>query len=497
MYHFDEALQAFLKKIRSILKDKIQEIIVLRDVYGRISCHVSTNNNAEILSRFEESLEADKNLKLYYASSPVIAHESDDPIWKRMQKLGQPLDDTSNIRVIERILEGRSWFQATSPPFISPPPYIITFYSFKGGVGRTTAAALVARQLALQGNGERICLIDFDFEAPGLSNLALDKSLIQSPSVGVIDYLLERRLVPEKSLPMEDYLVRITDPEIEKSGGDLWLMPAGIIEEHYLNKLGRLDLQAMLMPDTAALGKNEFPQFTSALNHLFQDLQSHFAFDYYIVDSRTGITDIGGLALNGLSHLNVMLFGLGEQNTRGMEFVLEHLRPHFEAQALTPEQIAGRLLIAFSPIPWGRGRLKDEELENELREVTYGVVMEQIYKPLWPTSLSFPDVGDDEIPNEPVPHHPVIIPYLEDLPLQETLEDMDYVQSQHFSAPYNQLTRRIYEVKLPLLGKPTSSEKIIISDDVLNSTRQELSSLQITGAAEDDLNSEAALREQF
>jgi cellulose biosynthesis protein BcsQ len=43
---------------------------------------------------------------------------------------------------------------------------IFTFYSFKGGVGRSMAMANVAWELASR--GLRVLVIDFDLEAPGL-----------------------------------------------------------------------------------------------------------------------------------------------------------------------------------------------------------------------------------------------------------------------------------------------------------------------------------------
>ena len=43
---------------------------------------------------------------------------------------------------------------------------IVTFYSYKGGVGRSMALANVAQWLYLQ--GARVVMIDWDLEAPGL-----------------------------------------------------------------------------------------------------------------------------------------------------------------------------------------------------------------------------------------------------------------------------------------------------------------------------------------
>lgn len=48
------------------------------------------------------------------------------------------------------------------------PRVIVTFYSYKGGVGRSMALANVAQWLYLQ--GARVVMIDWDLEAPGLEN---------------------------------------------------------------------------------------------------------------------------------------------------------------------------------------------------------------------------------------------------------------------------------------------------------------------------------------
>ncbi|MFM6221196.1 MAG: KGGVGR-motif variant AAA ATPase, partial [Dolichospermum sp.] len=68
-------------------------------------------------------------------------------------------------------------------------PAVVTFFSFKGGVGRTTA--LVATALTLARNGHRVAIVDLDLEAPGLSTVFSQENLVQ---YGVIDYLLEKKI---------------------------------------------------------------------------------------------------------------------------------------------------------------------------------------------------------------------------------------------------------------------------------------------------------------
>ncbi len=48
-------------------------------------------------------------------------------------------------------------------------PLFVTFYSYKGGVGRTLALGNVAWEAALR--GKRVVVIDFDLEAPGMPKL--------------------------------------------------------------------------------------------------------------------------------------------------------------------------------------------------------------------------------------------------------------------------------------------------------------------------------------
>jgi hypothetical protein len=83
-----------------------------------------------------------------------------------------------------------------------PPGKIVTFYSYKGGTGRTMALANVGWILAA--SGKRVLLIDWDLEAPGLHRYLhpfLDDPELAS-SKGIIDWALDAEslaLAPEPS----------------------------------------------------------------------------------------------------------------------------------------------------------------------------------------------------------------------------------------------------------------------------------------------------------
>ena len=63
--------------------------------------------------------------------------------------------------------------------------YVVTFYSFRGGVGRTMALVNVGVELAK--TGRRVLLVDFDLEAPGLDTFNLPQPKESSP--GLVDYV--------------------------------------------------------------------------------------------------------------------------------------------------------------------------------------------------------------------------------------------------------------------------------------------------------------------
>jgi MinD-like ATPase involved in chromosome partitioning or flagellar assembly len=63
----------------------------------------------------------------------------------------------------------------------------ITFYSYKGGVGRTLALANIAKRLSEF--GKKVCLIDFDLEAPGLHHKFKDNISNEGINNGLVDYI--------------------------------------------------------------------------------------------------------------------------------------------------------------------------------------------------------------------------------------------------------------------------------------------------------------------
>ena len=79
-------------------------------------------------------------------------------------------------------------------PRTKAPGLVVTFYSYKGGVGRSFLLANAAVWLARV--GFRVLCIDWDLEAPGLFHYFNERGLLaRGPRTGLVDLLasLERR----------------------------------------------------------------------------------------------------------------------------------------------------------------------------------------------------------------------------------------------------------------------------------------------------------------
>jgi CobQ/CobB/MinD/ParA nucleotide binding domain len=228
----------------------------------------------------------------------------------RQRSAGPP-----EVRELDRHLSKETWFgDPLTPPWPQIPQTapILSFYSFKGGVGRTTALAAFAIQMARA--GKRVCIVDLDLEAPGIGTL-LSSSTGQA-RFGVVDYVLEAGLgrgQPE----IGDYFHLCDDPRVVMSGPPIAVVPAGTLDEDYLEKLARIDYQGVLAPSQTHTG--------GVLKSLLKALKTERQAEYVLIDSRSGLHDIGGLALNGISHLDVV-FGLdSEQSWQGLLLIVSHL----------------------------------------------------------------------------------------------------------------------------------------------------------------------------
>ena len=188
---------------------------------------------------------------------------------------------------------------------------IYTFYSFKGGVGRSMALANVAALLAKWGYS--VLVVDWDVEAPGIErfflrdNPGIEESRTTTP--GIVDLVQAKS--DGEALRWRDCLI---DVKIGANASRLSLLTAGRSGDDY----------------TARLHALNFPELFDKhdLGAYIEELRDEWAsgFQFVLVDSRTGVTDIGGICTVHLADVLVLLFTTTESSTEGALRILERAR---------------------------------------------------------------------------------------------------------------------------------------------------------------------------
>jgi MinD-like ATPase involved in chromosome partitioning or flagellar assembly len=206
---------------------------------------------------------------------------------------------------------------------------IYTFYSFKGGVGRTMALANVSALLAKWGHS--VLVVDWDLDAPGLerffASVKPDIQGVRTTTPGIVDLVQARS--NGSSLNWRDCLIHVGFA----NSSQLSVLSAGRGGEDYGARLQSLDFPELF--DKHNLG--------SYIEELRNEWSAEF--EFVLVDSRTGVTDIGGICTVHLADVLVLVFTTTESSTEGAIQILERSR---KAQAHLPLD-RGRLLAV--PVP--------------------------------------------------------------------------------------------------------------------------------------------------
>ena len=219
---------------------------------------------------------------------------------------------------------------------------VLTFYSYKGGTGRSMALANVACLLARRlPPGGRVLCLDWDLEAPGLHRFLMsneepvdglyeDEVERSDPGhEGVIDlfWKLKDALDGEKCqegdlfehVRVDDYVVG-TPQKPEKS---VFMMQAGLFDEGYATKYRSFDWQALL------------DQAPSVFRNLAAELTKRY--DYVLIDSRTGITDVSGICTAIMPDGLVAVFTPNRQSICGITNVIRRaIRYRGQSEDLRP-----------------------------------------------------------------------------------------------------------------------------------------------------------------
>ncbi|MFD7613539.1 FxSxx-COOH system tetratricopeptide repeat protein [Streptomyces sp. NPDC059828] len=280
---------------------------------------------------------------------------------------------------------------------------IVTFYSYKGGTGRTMAMANTAWILAA--NGKRVLAVDWDLEAPGLHKFFhpfLDPSTLGA-TTGVIDLITEYAWAATSPVQRPDdwhrdyariqpHAVSLTPESLGwefPDGGTLDFVSAGKQNREYSATVSTFDWDNFY----DRLGGGHF------FDALRDDMKANY--DYVLIDSRTGLSDIADICTVHLPDILVDCFTLSDQSIDGAAAVARQIDERYGGRGIrifpVPMRIdegekekadAGRALarLKFDRFPTG---LSGEELTS------YWGAVEIPYRPYYAYEETLATFGDE------------------------------------------------------------------------------------------------------
>lgn len=329
IYILQERLAA-LEKEKKDFKYKI-----IKQLNQKTSIHILSDDELPV------SLYEDINNKNGYPPIDIRYVDSeeysdDKPYWEDFFKKQESFEGTTR-RLENAFGKYPSIKDDTLPP-------IVSFYSYKGGVGRSTTLAAFASYHARR-TGAKVLIIDCDFEAPGFSNFyGMDEQDLSAKN-GVVEYLTDVSYLEDRNiLNLENYIHAISasaskDPigYAGDKGGEIYVMKAGNLsvelieggenapnglrthQDHYLQGLSRIDF---------ANSEYITKEFAAMLKHICNN--KNYNPNLILIDSRTGFNDIFNNIALRLSDMVVGFFGTSRQNIPGIYEFLDTITvmPH-------------------------------------------------------------------------------------------------------------------------------------------------------------------------
>lgn len=221
----------------------------------------------------------------------------------------------------------------------------ITFYSYKGGTGRTLLAANSAVYFAKF--GQRTVLVDFDLDAPGLDSKFLGLELNENQK-GLLDYILAF----QKGVDLYDFKEIAVEVPINSTTGieTIHLIPAGYyLSPEYYRKLNELNWDIIFSEQRE--GVAFFQQF-------LKKIAEEFKADFLLVDSRTGISEISGICTQQLADEVILLSNFSSESIKVTKLIAKRIHESKIAEVLG-KVIDVKIVVSRVPKPENFTKLKE------------------------------------------------------------------------------------------------------------------------------------------
>lgn len=329
MVLFDDVLDTAESQIKAWVDyPSVREVTLIRDVFGHVAVLISSvspdhraleQSLGQLSQDFQNTLGYYFSGRIYYKEKTRL-NDLERKIIDEIERLRcqYSTDGTCTWYKLERTIAKKAWLDQVGnrqpvweyeKACTGEKPKVVSFYSFKGGMGRTTS--LTSSALVLAKKGYNVLAIDTDIEAPGLSSFFFDDSRIVK---GTVDFFVEYQANESYAPDMRDYLIEVDDVSLKEGiPGEIFVIPAGRTDESYLSKLARIDYQDV-KPDGM---RNTVARLMENAVDFLQRIGKNV--DYILLDARAGFHDMGGVVTFQIPHGIVLIGRDNRQSWSGLK----------------------------------------------------------------------------------------------------------------------------------------------------------------------------------
>lgn len=409
---FNEALRLAAEAANDTRLPPQWPVRLIRDIYGRLRFAVDAHSPYPAEDEDEETsipdaarysadahrllLEATSRLGGYATSQHILYRDDfsspellfNNPDWHEAVLPGY--SDGEGVKhpevtvlMLDRQIIGQDWLRTKVDDDVAHPPRIV-FYALKGGVGRSTALAMLAYRLAR--DGKQVLLIDFDLESPGLSGLLLPPERVAA--CGLVDWFVEDA-VSQGELVLNDLLS--DSPLADHTPGSIRIAAAmGQGEQAYLSKLARVyaDIPSPSGPRC----------FAQRMVRIVEILEERERPDVVLIDSRGGLHDIAAVAIASLATVALLFATDSEQTWQDYA----QLFKHWNRYPAVLRQVRERLAIVQALFP----ETDQQHRAERFVQRAYDLFAEHLYDQIEPGEEPVPDTFSFALDAEDAPHFP-------------------------------------------------------------------------------------------
>lgn len=408
--------------------------VIVRDGSGRLAvARAEVQNEAKLAADLKAKLEG------YAANIPVVTGSAANRL------LGDPTLRTLainrsgtllNVKYADRRLVGQDWLQKPQAMVATPPRLV--FGSLKGGVGRSTALAVLAAELARL--GKKVLAIDLDLEAPGIGFMLLpgsdDLAKDRRPRFGVIDYLVENNLGGVKDEELYDFVGVSTFAD-----GAINVIPAvgRETDNHPATMISKLS--RALVEDVVG---GKVVTVADQVRQMVDRFAAREKYDAILVDARAGLSEITAAPLLGLG-AEIFLFGVDQPQTfHGYTYMFAHLNAVAASEAVKEVDWRQHLTFVQAKAPSSASK------RLHFREKLYELCADYIYDEETVDSDGDVKLADfNPGPNEVgpgVPHDALFISYHPEYDAFDPLTDKTQLDPDVYSGPFGQFISRMKQL---------------------------------------------------